>query len=67
MGTCSMGVKPFLLQLSQVPFNRVKPSEEETDLSGDPLPAVVDILGDGHVLARDTKITASRTETTDDK
>ncbi len=62
-----MGVKPFLLHLSQVPFKGVKPSEEETDLSGDPLPAVVDVLGNGHVLARDTKITASRTETTDDK
>lgn len=62
-----MDLKPFVLKLSQVPFKGVKPSEEGTDLSGDPLPAVVDVLGDGRVLARDTKITATRTETTDDK
>lgn len=62
-----MNLKPFLLNLSQVPYKGVRPSDEETEPSDDPLPAVVDVLGDGFVLARDTKITASRTETTDDK
>jgi len=66
-GSCSMAEKPFLLHLSQVPFKAVRPFGQDTEPFEDPLPAVVDVLSDGHVLARDTKITASRTETTDDK
>ncbi len=62
-----MNPEPFLLRLSQVPSDENESHNRDGLSDSDPLPAVVEISVDGYALARDTRITASKTETNDDR
>ena len=62
-----MNPEPFLLRLSQVPSDENESHNRDALSDSDPLPAVVEISVDGYALARDTTITASKTETNDDR
>jgi hypothetical protein len=58
---------PFLLYVSQPTSEGSDTHSRDFPTTEDPLPAAVDLTAGGYVLARDTQITAAKTETTDDK
>jgi hypothetical protein len=62
-----MNPEPLLLRLSKVPSDENESRNRDPLSDSDPLPAVVEISVDGYALTRDTTITASRTETNDDR
>lgn len=62
-----MNPKPFLLRLSEARSRNSESHYRDVLSDSDPLPAVVEVSASGYVLARDTTITASKTETNDDR
>jgi len=66
-GGADMTHKPFLLQVSPPVPRENEKYDPDIPAGEDPLPAAVDFTVGGYVLARDTQITAAKTETTDDK
>jgi hypothetical protein len=61
-----MEPKPFILRLSQVPSATIESRDRDVVSETDPSPAVLEVSAAGYVLSRGTRLTAVKTETTDD-
>jgi hypothetical protein len=59
--------RPLSLRVCQPTSPKSELYVRDSPSGEDPLPATVELSACGYVLARNTQITASKTETTDDK
>lgn len=62
-----MSPMPFVLRAMQVSRGADEVGARDVPTSEEPLPAVMEISAQGHLLARDTRLTKVAPETTDDK